>query len=641
MRLHVMPSSLVQAERLTLAVLLSGVAALSFSDFVSPFYWAVVVVAAALRLWRGAGFALAEMQASLVGWFGFFWVGLELFLGRAFLVAFTDFLLILALAVTVEEPTPRNHVHRLLVGLFLILAAAVLTDSVLYALPLIGFLIFTWRAAQRLYGIEQPGGDLPMSSWRSDMMILLLTAGLTAILFVSMPRFDFHAYLKPVQPRMATSGFSSRVDLGDFARRLDATVVMRIEPLDGDVSAFRRHMLGRYWRGVVLDRFTGTGWRRSLERTGRQWLPAKAVRLGDGESGSAIRMAVYREASDHAYIFVPDGMRSMAEAPAAMYMTETGALSFRRPPSRRLRLIMTVGGREEFHLMLRPPRREEMDVNTVPAAVRDWAAKLAAGAGGIDAKLARLVSELQSWTYDLDADIDSVHPVESFVLRGRRGHCELFASAMALAARSLGVPARVVNGYYGGEWNAVAGFYLIRQQHSHSWVEVWRNGRWQRLDPTPASRWALSGVRFPAFDQLWESVRLNWYRYVLEFEDADRGRLVGQLTAWVKRYFSWLLAGMLVMVAAWGFVARVRKSIRHHRPASGFWPVLDRWLARRGMRRPVYQPLRLLPAPSGIAAKDWEAFVCSWERQVYDARQKRWSRRVLKRHLRALSAARW
>jgi len=636
-----MPPSLVQAERLTLAVLLSGVAALAFSDFVSPFYWAVVVVAAALRLWRGAGFALTEMQASLVGWFGFFWVGVELFFGRAFLVAFTDFLLILALAVAVEEPTPRNHVHRLLVGLFLILAAAVLTDSVLYALPLIGFLIFAWRAAQRLYGIAQPGGDLPLSAWRSDMMIMLLTVGLTAMLFISLPRFDFHGYLKPVQPRMATSGFSNRVNLGDFARRLDTTVVMRIEPVDGDVSAFRRHMLGRYWRGVVLDRFTGIGWRRSLERTKGQWQPAQAVRLGGGESGSGMRVAVYREASDHGYVFIPDGMRVVTEAPAAMHINETGALSFRRPPSRRLRLIIIIGGQEESHLILRPPRREETDVNTVPAAVREWAAKVTAGVDGADAKLAHLMGELKSWTYDLDADIDPAHPVESFVRKGRRGHCELFASAMALAARSLGVPARVVNGYYGGEWNAVGGFYLIRQQHAHSWVEVWRNGRWQRLDPTPASRWALSGVRFPAFDQLWESVRLSWYRYVLEFENADRGRLVSRLTAWLKHYFPWLLVAMLAVAAAWMLAARAWRSVRRCQPASGFWPVLDRWLARRGMRRALHQPLRMLPRPSGVAVKDWEKFVCGWEEQVYDDRQEHWSRHVLRRHLRALSAARW
>ncbi|MFQ5581852.1 MAG: transglutaminaseTgpA domain-containing protein [Mariprofundaceae bacterium] len=641
MRLHIVSPSLIEAERLTLAVLLSGVAALALSDFVSLFYWGIVVAAAALRLWHGTGFALSEMRASFIGWLGFFWVGLELFLGRAFLVAFTDFLLILALAVTVEEPTPRNHVHRLLVGLFLILAAAVLTDSVLYGLPLVAFLIFIWRAAQRLYGMQWAGGDLPLSAWRSDVAVLLLTASLMSALFVALPRFDFHAYLQPVQPRMATSGFSGMVELGDFARELDATVVMRVEPVDGKIPGFRRHMMGRYWRGVALGQYTGAGWRRSAERVQQQWQPAQAISLAGEVSESTVRAAVYREASDHAYVFIPDGMRSMAKASASIQMSEAGDIRFKRAPSRRLRLLMAVGDRSESHIVLRPPRHEEADATVVSEAVRNWAAEVSKDASSSKERLARLVRELKSWTYDLNVDIDSAHPVEHFVLQGRRGHCELFASALALAARSLGTPARVVNGYYGGEWNEVGGFYLLRQQHAHSWVEAWVDGHWQRFDPTPASRWALSGVRFPAFDQLWESVKLSWYRYVLEFQNADRNNLFATIMVWVKRYFIWMIAGVLLVMGGWLAIVRIWKVIRFYRPSTTCWPVLDRWLERRGMHRDIYQPLCALPRPRGVEARVWQQFIQAWEAQAYDNKVEIWSRHVLRRHLRALSAARW
>jgi len=262
--------TVLRTERLTLAVLMCGVASLALSDFVSPFYWGLSVLAALLRLWFGTKLALTEMQASFIGWVGFFWVALELVLGRALVVAFTDFLLILALAVVVEVATPRNHLHRMLVGLFLVLAAAVLTDSVLYVIPLTALMWFFWRASSCLYGLNWPGGDLTTVPVRLDLRCMLAMAVITLLLFVTLPRFGFQGLLKPTQPRMQTSGFSDHVALGDFARQLDARVVMRVETADDTLHAdagFQRHIQGRYWRGVALSRFSGRGWQRVPEQS--------------------------------------------------------------------------------------------------------------------------------------------------------------------------------------------------------------------------------------------------------------------------------------------------------------------------------------------------------------------------------------
>ncbi|MDQ6975617.1 MAG: DUF3488 domain-containing protein, partial [Mariprofundaceae bacterium] len=250
-----------RAEQLTLAVLLCGVAALALSDFVSPFYWGLSVVAAVLRLWRGPALALTEMQASMIGWFGFVWVGLELLLGRAWIVAFTDFLLILALAVVVEVATPRNHLHRLLSGTFLILAASVLTDSFLYALPLTAFMWFTWRAANCLY-MQGFHDTAPIPPVRNDLRLMVYLMLGVGLVFIVMPRFDMQNYLKGVQPRMATTGFSDQVNLGSFARSLDTKVAFRVESMGSDPSYFRKAMMGRYWRGLTLSEYTGRGWRR-------------------------------------------------------------------------------------------------------------------------------------------------------------------------------------------------------------------------------------------------------------------------------------------------------------------------------------------------------------------------------------------
>ncbi|MDX8401079.1 MAG: DUF3488 domain-containing protein, partial [Mariprofundaceae bacterium] len=325
--------AIIEAERLTLGVLMTGVAALALSDFVSPFYWSLPVVAGVLRLWRGPALALSEMQASLIGWAGFIWVALELSLGRAPIVAFTDFLLILSLAVTIEAPTPRNHLHRMLTGMFLILAAAVLTDSVLYVLPLTAFVWFAWRAAQRLHGLGTSStADLPLTPARAELRWFALMLAVGAALFLIAPRFATHSLLQPKQPKMRLSGFSDRVELGDFARRLDPTVVLRAEAPGMQPDEFRRWMAGRYWRVVALDVFDGRGWRRAAAPEVERW-PAGTT-IGEIRAGRPV--SLYREASEHPWLALPDGWLAIEHTPQAMRLLPEGALRFARAPDRRL-----------------------------------------------------------------------------------------------------------------------------------------------------------------------------------------------------------------------------------------------------------------------------------------------------------------
>lgn len=619
---------LLHAERLTLAVLMSGVVSLALSDFVSPFYWSVVMGLAIVRLLRGPAFALTEMQASLIGWAGFVWVGAELALGRAWVVAFTDFLLILAMAVVIEAATPRNHLHRMLTGLFLVLAAAVLTDSVLYIVPLAAFIWFMWRAAQCLYGMNVTGGDLPLPAWQRDARLMPWIGLLVLALFIVLPRFDFQSQLKPTQPRQATTGFSGQVDLGDFARELNPNVVMRVEPIGMDPESFRKRMMGRYWRGTAMNIFNGRGWKQSSQTDLEHWSRGEAVVLGGAQ---AMQLALYREASDHPYIMLPDGLIRIDEAPQELRLDAAGGLRFSRAPSRRLRLEMALARSRDQNLSMAPPGRLDSATTRIPASVAAWAAETARPGATPREKVDLLAAEMRLWDYNLNASIDTADPMGSF-LRSRSGHCELYASLLALSVRTLGIPARVVNGYYGGDWNETGGFYLIREQHAHSWVEVWLDGRWQTFDSTPPTRWQLSGVRFPELDEMWESVKLSWYRYVLEFEDSDRGELARGVVSWLKQYLGPALASLIALIAL-GHAGRYL--LQRRRAGRQGWPLLDRWLVRHGVRRMAYQPLRTVVPPEDVDGVRWQMFVNGWERQAYGA-GRAWSRRELKRRLRAL-----
>lgn len=115
------------------------------------------------------------------------------------------------------------------------------------------------------------------------------------------------------------------------------------------------------------------------------------------------------------------------------------------------------------------------------------------------------------------------HPIDAFLLEFKRGHCELFASAMALAVRSLGIPARVVSGYRGGEWDSTTKSYLVREGMAHLWVEVlFLDYGWVPFDPSPRSAdlQLMENRYLRIISKLLLRGKIFWYRRIVGF---DRG----------------------------------------------------------------------------------------------------------------------
>ena len=93
----------------------------------------------------------------------------------------------------------------------------------------------------------------------------------------------------------------------------------------------------------------------------------------------------------------------------------------------------------------------------------------------------------QNFYYTLSPSRLDYDSVDDFLFNTRRGFCAHYASAFTMLMRAAGIPARVVTGYQGGEYNRLAGYYIVRQSDAHAWSEVWLAGRgWVRIDPTAA-----------------------------------------------------------------------------------------------------------------------------------------------------------
>jgi transglutaminase-like putative cysteine protease len=129
------------------------------------------------------------------------------------------------------------------------------------------------------------------------------------------------------------------------------------------------------------------------------------------------------------------------------------------------------------------------------------------------------------YSLEMIAPPPGVDPIENFLFTTRAGHCEYFASSMAALCLAVDIPARVVTGYAGGEFNAVAGHFTIRRSDAHAWVELKLNPeRWETFDPTPPGdlphALRAGGGFFGWIKQLYEAVEFSWIENVVTFDQS-------------------------------------------------------------------------------------------------------------------------
>lgn len=195
-----------------------------------------------------------------------------------------------------------------------------------------------------------------------------------------------------------------------------------------------------------------------------------------------------------------------------------------------------------------------------------------------------------NFTYTLNVpSATGVDPVEQFIHETRMGHCELYASAMALMLRSIGIPARVVSGYRGGEWSDADKAYIVRGSMAHMWVEVYFiNYGWVRFDPTPESdlpELEISAVsRYVSRKIL--NLKMMWFRDVVGYSggirladlrrfsfglvwfdfDAMKSAVLDRpiLSGAIPKVVFWGVLALAVPVGLFSLVRRRPRRVSHH-----------------------------------------------------------------------------
>lgn len=166
-------------------------------------------------------------------------------------------------------------------------------------------------------------------------------------------------------------------------------------------------------------------------------------------------------------------------------------------------------------------------------------------------KLLNYLRENQEFRYLLGAPIvdPTLDPVEDFVINRKAGHCEYFASALALMLRAVNIPSRVITGFKGGITNSNDQSLTVVQRNAHAWVEAYVDGGWETLDPTPASSEA---VQESSQISLWETSRRfisdTWSNYIVNMSFGDQSGVASPLMAMFRSRFG---DGSLPTAARW------------------------------------------------------------------------------------------
>jgi len=532
---------------------------------------------------------------------------------------------------TLELHAQRDAFVVFFLGFFVLLSNFFFSQSLLVAASMLLGLLGLLTA---LVNSHMPLGK--PSLWqaaRTAGWMALLGAPIMVVLFVLFPRLD-PLWGLPEDATRGRTGLSSQMPVGSIASlALDSSVAMRIR-FDGEPPRQR----ALYFRGPVLSTFDG-----------REWLPLRsalppAQQLGGtlDVSGTPLRYEVTLEGNNHPWLLLLDGTLEPPELPGytprlaadLQWVVErpiSALVRYRAQtyPDYRHGPLRAVDGLRDFLRL--PGGFNPRTLALAAEMLRDPRYAQADTAARVAAVLERLRNG--GYEYSLSPGVFGENSADEFWFDRKQGFCEHIASAFVVLMRAMGVPARIVTGYQGGERNPVDGLWTVRQSDAHAWAEVWIEGQgWTRVDPTaavapvridsvnrleaPGNAFAKALVRVnPAFAvnlrALWDATNNRWNQWVLNYSQSRQFDLLRSIGFASPQWEDLLYVLMAVVVvvsllgAGWTLLERLRQD-----PWLRLLGRAGHRLQRAGLALPPNAPPRtmaaLLQGRAGTDAQSWQ-----------------------------------
>lgn len=576
-----------------------------------------------------------------------------LLMSRSFLGATVHLLLFAVIVRMFSLRRERDYTVLAILSFLLVLASAVLTvDSVflfVFAMFMVvavaTFMLMEMRHSAQAATIQatRPQGAfahrrLAFSLARvAPALMTMILVGAAAVFFL-LPRMSA-GYLGGYSfGNDFSTGFSDQVQIGGIGQIQQSNAVVMHIQIDGDTKG----LYDLKWRGVTLSRFDGSIWSNPrdqfvLRRQADNTFPVPQFEAGltpayaTKSYSTPPQYRITAKLIHYRVLMEPIGTNVFFLAPRASRVSGT------------YRLLSADSAGAVYNLdSQRPITRYEADSDIAlpkPSQLREAAGELSAPYLSqylqlplLDPRIPRLAAEIAGQapnTYDKAAALEKYlkshfgytlqlpreqekDPLANFLFTRKQGHCEYFASSMAVMLRTLGIPSRVVNGFRTDEFNDLTGNYVVRAKNAHAWVEAYFPGYgWESFDPTPAGAsgipqgWARVMLYVDAMASFWREWIISYdssHQYVLGKQVVIGGRsLWERLRAWGRIHYATALG--------W---ARDGERSAEHSPARwgtmgliGLILMLTLGNARRMIRMMRFRRLRAHPDKAPELAAMW------------------------------------
>ncbi len=410
-----------------------------------------------------------------------------------------------------------------------------------------------------------------------------------SMVFIVIPRIDIEdkvSLFKMKSPE-TLSGFSDRVQLGEVTDiKNDRGIALRVDIPDGAVVP-----ITPYWRMLALDSYEDGAFSLSPDLSDLQRSPLSSpyhsVRYWPDRRFSQVaskdaaqRWTFFLEPEVSEYLPVPGAFSQMTigdlnalsidphmhsfsikdmEAKMFSYQIEGVDFSGRVPDvpvdSYPMFLSKTEGSVSHGPARSYPQTLLALPKDEAAVAVFRKAAREITDGKTLDPVDFSRQASRYLWnrhTYSMSVSLgksDTItDPVARWFESGLPGHCEFFASSFVLTARAAGYPARIVVGFKGGEWNPYEKYFMVRNSDAHAWAEIYDGaGSWMRVDPTPGSMGLgmrpatqLASERIGESDSnaFIDSLKLLWYRRIVNFDKASQKEAAIQLKDFFVAYIA-------------------------------------------------------------------------------------------------------
>lgn len=419
----------------------------------------------------------------------------------------------------VEMQQRRDAFLVVFLAYFVVSTEFLFEQSILMAL----FVLFAMvMVTGSLVGLNQsPRHTRPVHTARRALTLLSQAAPLMLVLFVLFPRIS-PLWTVPMQSPVGISGVTDRLEVGDIATLSQS-----------DELAFRVVFEGQpplnselYWRGLALSRYDATS--DAWTHEDRIVYGPRPIAYGRNPNvswdalierrGGAVNYSVVLEPTQQNFVFA---LATPLSSTAGIGLVRDYRLRSAEPIVKKLRYEVTswldhsvereMSPEWQYRMTLLPENSNQRTLNL--------AREMRASVDSDKAYIREIAGLFQrQFVYTLKPGLLGDDPYDAFLLDTQRGFCEHFAGSFVYLMRAVGIPARVVVGYQGGEYNPRGNYVAVHQFDAHAWAEVWFPGDgWKRYDPTSwvAPERIELGLEAAISDEnsFLEDSPLSWLRY--------------------------------------------------------------------------------------------------------------------------------